>query len=118
MDETQKSSPEQQGPEARSYFPGKAPSENVFDTEAETVNAGTEFIRDVAQQQSGRAYGEMVCLVKTEAAAEMHTQKTKGVLQRRSAVKRVKSLIQGSSSWSLSSFLGQLSGFFSTPDLP
>lgn len=44
------------------------------------MNAGTEFInRDVAQQQVGRAYGEMVCLVKTEAKAEMHTQKERGV---------------------------------------
>ena len=57
LDENYESKPpDQQALEAKHFFPASLPPvKNAFITEAETVNAGTNFIiRDIAQQHVGK----------------------------------------------------------------
>ena len=95
------------GQRLEAIFPGKLPPvKNVFNTEAETVNAGTEFIiRDVAQQPVGEHMEKWFVQLRQKQGRDAPLARkgcASGEEERSKEV--VKSLIQGSSSGSLSSF--------------
>ena len=104
------------GQRLEAIFPGKLPPvKNVFNTEAETVNAGTEFIiRDVAQQQVGEHMEKWFVQLR-QKQGERHTRGERlwvSHLVRWSTVRRQLSHLYRAVLLGLCLASGQLSGLF------